>query len=165
MSKERKYRMINGAPLCAPERQVGYCWCELHPGYLHKHLMDEHQCVERKCEHFEKFKDSEYWKRKAKIKEDRIAGKLEKKRIEQLCTSIYQEFENIFVNNSNIAILNVEHLNGTYITRLVTIGHEGTSDIVKSIERKYQVKIKVVYVQNTYQFRKELIQKKNGVNT
>ena len=165
MSKERKYRMVNGAPLCAPERQVGYCWCELHPGYLHKHLMDEHQCVERKCEHFEKFKESEYWKRKAKIKEDRIAGKLEKKRIEQLCNSIYQEFETIFVNNSNIAILNVEHLNGTYIARLVTIGHEGTSDIIKAIERKYQVKIKVVYVQNTYQFRKELIQKKNGVNT
>ena len=164
MSKERKYRMINGAPLCAPERQVGYCWCELHPGYLHKHLMDEHQCVERKCEHFEKFKESEYWKRKAKIKEDRIAGKLEKKRIEQLCASIYQEFANIFVNNSNIAILNVEHLNGTYIARLVTIGHEGTSDIVREIERKYQVKIKVVYVQNTYEFRKELIQKKHGVN-
>ena len=165
MSKERKYRMVNGAPLCAPEKQVGYCWCELHPGYLHKHLIDQHQCVERQCEHFEKFKDSEYWKRKAKIKEDRIAGKLEKKRIEQLCNSIYQEFETIFVNNSNIAILNVEHLNGTYIARLVTIGHEGTSDIIKAIERKYQVKIKVVYVQNTYQFRKELIQKKNGVNT
>lgn len=164
MSKVRKYRMINGAPLCATERQVGYCWCELHPGFLHKHLMDEHQCIERKCEHFEKFKEAEYWKRKAKLKENRLAGKLEKKRVEQTCQLIYQELQNIFINNSNIAILNVEYDNDIYIARFVTIGFEGTADVIKTVAKKYNVKIKIVYVQNTYQFRKELIQKKNGVS-
>ena len=164
MSKERKYCMINGSPLCSPERQVGYCWCELHPGFLHKHLMDKHQCVDRHCEYFEKFKDSEYWKRKAKLKENRLAGKLEKKSVEQTCQLIYEDLENTFVNNSNIAILNVEYDNGNYVARFVTIGFEGTADIVKTVAKKHKVKIKMAYVQNTYQFRKELIQKKNGVS-
>ena len=156
--------MINGAPLCAPSRLVGSYWCELHPGYLHKHLMDEHQCVERQCEHFEKFKDSDYWQRKIKLKEDRQVGKSERKRVEQICKSIYQDLENLFVNSTNIAILNVEYDNGTYIARLVTIGFEGTSDIVKIVAKKHKVKIKIVYIQNTYQFRKELIEKKKEVN-
>ena len=163
MSKERKYRMINGAPLCAQTRLVGYCWCVLHPGYLHKQLMDEHQCVERKCEFFEKFQDSEYWKRKTKIKEDRISGKLEKKRIDQTCNIIYSELESIFANNDNIAILRVEHSHNVYVAWFATIGFDGTSNIVQNIATKYNVQIKIMYIQNTYRFRKELIQKKNGV--
>ena len=163
MSRKRIYRMINGAPLCAQSKLVGYCWCDIHPGYLHKHLIDEHQCIERHCEYFEKFKNSEYWQRKAKIKENRKAAKLEKKYIEQICQSINQDLKTIFANNSNIAFLNIEYANGVYVARFVTIGFEGTYDIVQSIAQKYKVKIKISYIQNTYKFRKELIKKKNEV--
>lgn len=43
------------------KKLVGYCHCDTHKGYLNKVLMEEHQCIEKKCPFFERYEDYPYW--------------------------------------------------------------------------------------------------------
>lgn len=59
--------------------KIGYCWYNAHKGFLTVALLREHQCVEKECKYFQKYKDAGYWKeqkkRKAKSKELRAKRK------------------------------------------------------------------------------------------
>ena len=40
---------------------VGFCWNEVHRGYLTKKQMNQHQCLEKNCHRFEKIETAPYW--------------------------------------------------------------------------------------------------------
>ena len=72
--KWRAYTTIDGNA-CKEEQRIGYCWSEIHRGYLTVRLMKEHQCCERNCRHFQKYEDAQYWKQKEKRKSESIIKK------------------------------------------------------------------------------------------
>lgn len=162
MAKERKYRMIDGTQICSESKRVGYCWCDLHPGFINKRLLDEHECVSKGCTFFEKFVESEYWKRKLDLKEKRQEGKLLKKQIEKTGNSILNEINEYTKNNDEFAALNIEYGDNKYIVRCASIGTISLSTFKRELSLKYGVKIEFVFIQNTYNFRKQLIENKKN---
>lgn len=160
---KRRFRMIDGSQLCNPEHQVGYCWCDLHPGFLSKSLLKQHECCERECRHFEKFQDAPYWQRKQEIKEKRLEAKRRAQYIKSISESMLCDINEALKNNENMALLGIEHKDATYILRFVCINRCDTHDLVWHLARKYKVRIKTQLVQNTYEFRKKLLEQKRGI--
>lgn len=152
--------MINGTRLCREDRRIGYCHCKLHEGFISKKLHDEHQCNEKGCHYFEKFEDAPYWKIKEQQKQDRFDGKQLKKQIEELKTAIYNDVVLWTYKISDFAILSVDFNDNTYIIRCATLRSVNLSHILRKIHEKYGVKTKVVFIENTYYFRKNIIETK-----
>ena len=53
------------------KRIVGRCHSTLHPGKLTRRIMEEHNCLGKRCSHFEKYEEAGYWReleRKQKLK-------------------------------------------------------------------------------------------------
>ena len=53
------------------KRIVGRCHRTLHPGKLTRRIMEEHNCLGKRCSHFEKYEEAGYWReleRKQKLK-------------------------------------------------------------------------------------------------
>lgn len=59
MTEFKQVRLITGTPI-AYERVVGYCNCDTHKGYLTKNLIDNHECIAKKCPFLHKHNE-EYW--------------------------------------------------------------------------------------------------------
>jgi hypothetical protein len=160
MVKERKYRMIDGTQICSEPKRIGYCWCDLHQGFINKRLLDEHECISKGCQFFEKFNESEYWKRKAVLKQKRQEGKMLKKQIEIIGDSILNDFDEYAKDNNEFAALSVEYRDNKYIVRCASINTIPFADFKRNLSLKYGVKIELIFIQNTYNFRKQLIEDK-----
>lgn len=162
---KRTFRMIDGSQLCNPENQVGYCWCDLHPGFLSKSLLKQHECCERECRHFEKFVDAPYWQRKQELKEKLLEAKKRARYIKLTSEALANDINKMLENNMNMALLGVEHSDQVYILRFVCIDRCDTHDLLWHLSKKYKVRIKTRFIQNTYEFRKQLLEQKRGVKT
>ena len=56
------------------KKPCGYCWMIGHRGYLTVQLMKEHQCLQKRCPHFQLYKEHSYWEqleREKQLKEER----------------------------------------------------------------------------------------------
>lgn len=59
---------------------VGCCHNLIHPGKMHKALLEQHDCLGKKCPFFEKYPESPYWEAEARKAKERAARKQEKKK-------------------------------------------------------------------------------------
>ena len=74
--KHRKVMLVDGNTAVVRNYTIaGKCHNCAHEGYLTGNLMKKHNCLEKKCWHFEKFADSPYW---VHIENKRIQDEKEK---------------------------------------------------------------------------------------
>lgn len=74
--QKRIYKMVDGSQMCSEKRRLGYCWCDAHYGFLSKRLLDEHECLKKRCPFLEKFKSHGFW-----INREMVTEKRERKKI------------------------------------------------------------------------------------
>lgn len=61
-----RVRLLNGKVLSLRRKLlVGCCHYHLHPGMLNQKLMEQHDCLGKKCRHFEKYENASYWRAQA----------------------------------------------------------------------------------------------------
>ena len=61
-----RVRLLNGKKLSLRRKLlVGCCHYHLHPGMLNQKLMEQHDCLGKKCRHFEKYETASYWRAQA----------------------------------------------------------------------------------------------------
>ena len=151
--QKRVYKLIDGAPLCERTRQVGYCWCDLHPGFLTTPLLKSHECLQKGCPFLERFEDKDFWKQRAKTKESKNKNKAKNK----LKDVILDRFRELTSELENFAVCSVELSGNLYTVRCVKIHSLDIADVIKTVSQEFGVKIRVVYIQNTFNARRELI--------
>lgn len=96
-------RLIDGAYVGMYRKNiVGCCHCATHPGKLTKHLMLEHNCVQKGCWYFEKYDCASYWRgkqlrkqAKEKTREQQRKAKETEKLQEERLNGIQQEMQNV----------------------------------------------------------------------
>lgn len=58
----RRIRLMNGGSGMIPVGSItGFCHNNAHKGFLTVTLMNKHNCVEKDCHYFERFKEYPYW--------------------------------------------------------------------------------------------------------
>ena len=144
-SKRRIPKMIDGTQLCKEEKRVGYCWCAQHYGYINKRLILEHDCINKKCQFFEKLdRNSKYWD----AKKERDEGKNKKQREKDLLDFIRKlaieetidydcAISSVIRDGKNIKILiaTLEYINF----------HEITSTISEIVRNEMGVETHIVF--------------------
>lgn len=79
-SEKQDVRFIDGVYRhVSNDAVLGYCNNSLHKGFLNKKVMDEHQCIDKKCRFFDKNQSSSFWLSIEKRKDERKKGLQEKK--------------------------------------------------------------------------------------
>ena len=100
MGKRRIPKMIDGTQLCKESKRVGYCWCSLHPGYINKRLIGEHDCLNKKCPFFEMLdRNSTYWDKK-------------KEREDCAVSSVIRDGKNIKILIATLEYINFHEISG-----------------------------------------------------
>ncbi len=83
----------------ANDKIVGFCHNVIHPGKLTRKIMEEHDCVGKKCRFFEKYADSSYWvaeeNRKIQKQQRKQAQQAEKLAAQKLKDEL-DELKNLF---------------------------------------------------------------------
>lgn len=123
-ARRRRLRLINGGRMCSEKHRIGYCWSDLHPGFLTKGLMAQHQCVEKECVFFEKFKDCSYWIHKEK--EKALKSKSSDLRAEKALRSrnanfLLARFRELTKDIEGFGVAGVEYKDGVYMARFVAV--------------------------------------------
>lgn len=75
---------------------VGCCHNQIHPGKLTRQLMENHDCIGKKCHFFEKYEDASYWlecAQKAAARQQIKQQKKEQKAQEKTRLSYQEEFQ------------------------------------------------------------------------
>lgn len=104
-SKEpfRNVQLIGGAYAKVDTHSiVGYCHNNDHKGFLTISIMNEHECIQKKCHYFEKFLDYPFWQKR--------------QRKEQL-RQLEKEKANRRKENQKLAQKNLERKNSTLLSQ------------------------------------------------
>lgn len=155
LKNRRIYKLINGKKLTMTAA-VGYCWCNLHKGYINLELLKEHECIDKKCEFFEKFTYHPYWVNKQKLKSERLKGKAEKKHIKETELAILNRIRYLTSSIYGIAISDVFYQDGVYNIKCVSIRTIRMSEYKDIIENEFKVKTRLFFIENSYQFKENL---------
>ena len=142
MGKRRIPKMIDGTQLCKESKRVGYCWCSLHPGYINKRLIGEHDCLNKKCPFFEMLdRNSTYWDKKKEREEGKNKKKLEDEILENVRRIAIEEtydfdcaITTIIKEKSNVKIMIASNETIANMSRIL-------QKIQNEINEKYSVKI------------------------
>ena len=142
MGKRRIPKMIDGTQLCKESKRVGYCWCSLHPGYINKRLIGEHDCLNKKCPFFEMLdRNSTYWDKKKEREEGKNKKKLEDEILENIRRIAIEEtydfdcaITTIIKEKSNVKIMIASNETIANMSRIL-------QKIQNEINEKYSVKI------------------------
>lgn len=132
---QRVYTDINGKH-CSEGKRIGYCWSKCHRGYITKAILDEHKCIEKKCDAFQKYDDAQYWKEKEKQRQKRKEYKNEKKAIKEKENYILSLFREATKNFEDFAVTSVCKENNTYKVNFVKIGFVSLTEIANSVRKK-----------------------------
>lgn len=156
--KWRAYTTIDGNA-CKEEQRIGYCWSEIHRGYLTVRLMKEHQCCERNCRHFQKYEDAQYWKQKEKRKSEKKKAKEIEKQNERDKQLILEKVRELTKEDNDFFAIGVEKERNTYIiryirfekvdiTKYIKLFKEvlGVSIFLKEIKTNYESKLNILKV-------------------
>lgn len=112
-------RTITGSE-CLHTKCVGFCWNEIHRGYLTKKQMEQHQCLERNCYRFEKIETAPYWNQVNVQKRTRKNGKQAKKQLENDAEEFLQNIRKLTVHDCNFYPIAAELKDNTYEIRIIT---------------------------------------------
>ncbi len=150
----------------AERNRIGYCYCQIHPGYLTEAILKEKNCIAHNCRWLKKFEDHNFWVNR----EERKQGKKENKRLKRevehnenlILDLLREETEDI----QNFCVLAVNKVDDYYMVRCVylynNIGYEPRSHLKEAVEYVSEItgfNIQTSFIQNTYQNKKELIRK------
>lgn len=164
MGKRRIPKMIDGTQLCKESKRVGYCWCSLHPGYINKRLIGEHDCLNKKCPFFEILdRNSTYWDKKKEREEGKNKKKLEEeilKHIRKIAVEKTYDFDcaiSTIIREKDVVKIMVA--SNDQISKEVQ--SEIISCIKNEIEEKYSIKIipNFKFIQNNKSIISEIIKK------
>lgn len=154
-TRQRRYRLVSGAELCKEEKLIGYCWYKLHPGFLTAKIMKQHECLKKSCPFFEPFEEHPYLVRKRKIKERRAIAK--ERRLK--CEQILNRFRELTAHKESFAVCRCEPQEGYYRLTCVALKQTDLRKEIRILGREQQIKISVCFINNTYAFRKMLLEK------
>lgn len=160
MEKKRHYKNINGTK-SEETKRVGFCTSPLHPGYLSKRLMEEHQCIEKECPRFIKYEKSPYWTRKRVLKERRVEGKKAKKEAEARINSILTMARELTKDFQDFAILGIQYNDDEMEIRYVSIPHVDMRPMTAAIREEFGRGITTIPVRSDDTFKRQLIKKHN----
>ena len=158
---KRLLQMVGGGPLCSEGKRVGYCWYDLHKGYLTKKLMDEHECLKKKCFFFEKFNDAPYWKYRNDIKKKREERRALADERSGKCKAILDRFRVLCKSFEGFAVADVayDEKSDTFRVRYVALKFVDLGKVIKKVEKEFGVKIYAYPVRNGYEMKKMTIEK------
>lgn len=132
----RRVNLIGGAYATVDTPSlVGYCHNENHKGFLTVSIMNEHECIAKGCNFFEKFEDYPYWVRKRrkeeqeKVAKEKAARRKENRRLAQ---------ENLDRKNANM-VARAEELIESYgyeNIKIISIHTDKTSGVIFYISDK-----------------------------
>ena len=154
----KSYRTINGGK-CTIGQRVGYCWLEKHRGYITKQIMEEHECLEKKCPFFQKYEDAPYWREKEKRKKD----KQNRKELEKLQKEKEQHILNLFyeetIDLTDFAIVGIKKEGNAYVVSFVTLNWIPVQKITDSVRKKINEKLLMREIKTNYQQKCALLDK------
>ena len=135
---------------------IGYCHNIKHTGYINKHLLQEHKCLEKQCPLFEKYNPS-YWGRLEKERKDRQklykkakAKKLQKQQRDEFIRSVFEPYKQIYITSVQ------EIYKGLKITYIYD--HQvDLSEAIRILRDKYKCAIYLKAVRSSKENRKYLI--------
>ena len=162
--KHMFYTDINGKP-CSEGKRIGYCWSKCHKGYVTKAILDEHKCIEKNCDAFQKYEDAQYWKDKEKQRQKRKEHKNNKKEIkakEEYILSLFREATKDF---EDFAITSVNKEGNVYKVNFVKLNYVSLSGIVDDVRRKSGVGRIYLHEIKTDNTRKRMLIEKHRTNT
>lgn len=128
---EKVYRTIDGS-WCQKGKILGYCWSDLHKGYLTKKLIDGHRCLEKQCFGFQKYPEAPYWIQKEESKKKRLEGRNIKKTIKKQKREYLEKIRELTANDKDFYAVAIEYKDGIFILRCVKF---------KSIDYKEYIKL------------------------
>lgn len=159
IKRKRAYRLIDGNILRSEENCIGYCWNDLHPGFVTLKLMQQHECLEKGCPFFERFENRPYWIQRQKRKDERISGKMKKLSLAQKQEDIFCDFRKITLHIEGFAVAGCEFKDGYFVLRCVALQPVELRKYVGLISQKYSARIQARFIKNTYEMRKMLVDK------
>ena len=72
---------------------VGYCHNKEHKGFLTITIMNEHDCINKQCNYFEKFEDYPFWQRYHRREHQAQAQKSKKKLLKEIAKRKLDKYE------------------------------------------------------------------------
>ena len=148
--KWRVYTAIDGNP-CNEEKRVGYCWSELHRGYLTAKLLKEHQCCEKNCKHFQKYEQSQYWKQKEKHKEIKKQAKAKAKQEKQTTEQILKQIRELTEDDDNFYAVGIERDKNGYIIRYISFDYLYMSEYIRKFKIAFGINVYLREIKTTYE--------------
>lgn len=136
----RNYTTVNGGR-CDVRQRIGYCWLEKHRGYITKQILEEHRCIEKNCNFFQKYEDAQYWQEKEKQRKLRKQRKKEKKEIQKQEQNILCLFREKTKDFDNFAIVGVAKVGKIFEVSFVTLEYRHMQPIVDAIRDETKEKI------------------------
>ena len=159
--KWRVYTTIDGQ-YCKPEQRVGYCWSEIHRGYLTPSMLKEHECIQKQCKYFQKYEDSPYWKRKAEIKEKKRERKDMKKQQEAKQQGILSTIRALTEEDPDFFAISVEKGTGVnkhqYIVRFVRFAWIDLTYYAKLFRERCGVSVYLREIKTSYDMKLQILQ-------
>lgn len=158
--KWRVYTTIDGH-YCNPEQRVGYCWSETHRGYLTKALMQEHECMQKQCKHFQKYEESPYWKRKAEAKERKQKRKASEKQQNEQMQRILNIIRALTEEDPDFYAISVDKGAGLYqhmyVVRFVRFAWVDIPYYVKLFRERCGVPIYLHEIKSSYDMKQRIL--------
>lgn len=116
------FKSILNNPIKTQEK-IGYCHFEGHPGYLTKKLMQEHNCLQKNCKHYEANLNTNYWQKKLAQKNARNLEKELKQMIKEQEDEILKTLRKITSFNELFFIISVEKKDDFFEVRFIKFGY------------------------------------------
>lgn len=98
---------------------IGFCWNEVHRGYLTKKQMDQHQCLEKNCHRFEKIETAPYWSQQIEKRQNRKDAKQAKKQSANEAEEFLAKIRELTINDFNFYPVACELKDNTYEVRII----------------------------------------------
>lgn len=117
---------------CTKGQAIGYCWSDLHKGFLTKQLMEQHECLKKQCPGFQKFPEAPYWVQKEKNRRKKLIAKAKKKEIEERKELYLKKIRELTIEDKDFYAVSIEKENGVFIVRFIKF---------KSIDYKEYIKM------------------------
>ena len=153
--KKPEVFLIDGTPVKST-KVVAYCNNATHWGWLNGHLMQEHNCLEKKCPYFEKA-NSDYW---ANVERNRVKKELNRIQKKEQAAHIKERDEyirTVFKPYKDIYVTSIREEKGCIYIAYIYDKYVDLSDAIQLIRRKYKQSVYMKQVKSTPEITQLLI--------
>lgn len=148
---------------CNRSKVVGYCRLRQHSGYLTKHLMESHQCIEKGCTKFYKCENAQYWvsqREKAVKKEER---KIERSRIKSCKQQYLDMARQLTLRDPKFYVVGVDYVaessSGYFVIWFIKFGNVDYSEYIKLFKKHItKDRFYLKKIQNSHAKRRKIIE-------